>query len=115
MKLHLYNIDEIDSNYIQKHSLTIEDKFYECILEENKIGYAIIKNNSHDMIYIEIESNYQNQGNGSKLFEEILKLLNGKIRVMSDVDNYKMNRIILKNNGIETGRDGEFVHYIIEK
>jgi hypothetical protein len=115
MKLHLYNINEIDSNYRQKYSLTIEDKFYECILNEEKIGYAIIKNNPNDMIYIEIESNYQNKGNGSKLFEEILKLVNGKIRVISDINNYKMKRIILNNNGIETSRDGEFIHYIIEK
>ena len=115
MKLHLYNINEIDSNYIQKHSLTVEGKFYECIVEENKVGYAIIKNNSEDMIYVEIYQEHQNLGNGSKLFEELLKLLNGKIKIMSDVNNTKMKRIILKNNGIETSRDGEFIHYIIEK
>ena len=115
MKLHLNNFDEIDSDYIQKYLLTIDDKFYECIVEENKVGYAIIKNNPFDMIYIEIYPEYQNVGNGSKLFEELLKLLHGKIRVMLEVDNYKMSRIILKNNGIETGRDGLFIHYIIEK
>ena len=115
MNLNLYNITEIDSNYIQKHSLTNEDKFYECVVEDNKIGYAIIKNNQSDMIYIEIYQEYQNNGNGSKLFKEILGLLNGIVRVISDVDNYKMNRIILNNNGIETGRDGLFIHYIIEK
>lgn len=115
MKLHLNSFDQIDSNYIQKYSLTNDDKFYECIVEENKVGYAIIKNNSVDMIYIEIYPEYQNDGNGSLLFEELLKLLNGKIRIMTEIDNYKMNRIISKNNGIETGRDGLFIHYIIEK
>ena len=91
-----------------------DDKLYGCYIDDKVIGYAIIRNDLEERVYLEIINQYQGKGYGSSAFKELLFLINDTVKCSVSLDNIKMQRIVLKNKGIEVGRDGRAIHYIIE-
>lgn len=111
----LTEVSKVSDELVNKLKLTNGDKLYGCYVDDNIIGYAIIRNNLEERVYLEILDKYQGYGYGSSAFKELLFLINGIVKCSVSLDNIKMQRIILKNNGIEAGRDGHLIHYVIEK
>lgn len=91
------------------------DLVYSLLLEQKNIGYGIIRNNDDCKIEIYILNEYQGNGYGSFLFKELIKKIIGEINLKVDINNVVMKRIIEKNNGIELGRDGKYIYYVIKK
>ncbi len=110
----LIKVNEITDDLIQKFKLVKEDQLYECYLNDIKIGYAIIRQKVNDRLFLAIAKKYQNKGYGSIIFKLLLSKVNDTVMCSVSFDNYKMQRIIFKNNGIEVGRDGKKILYIIE-
>lgn len=113
--IRLIEVTDITEEMSKEFNLSDGDKLYGCYLDGTIIGYSVIRNNEADKVYLVILDEYQNQGNGSKVFKTLLMLIDKRIECVVPLDNYKMQRIVLKNNGIETGRDGENIHYVINK
>lgn len=111
----LIEVKEITDDLIQEFKLVKEDLLYKCYLDKEKIGYAIIRNNINDKIFLIVAKKYQNKGYGSIIFSLLLSKINDSVRCLVPFENIKMQRIIQKNNGIEIGRNGQIIQYIIRK
>lgn len=111
----LIQVREITDDLIQEFNLVREDQLYECYIDDIKIGYAIIRNNADDRVFLTVAKEYQNKGYGSIIFESLIFRIDGSIICTVPFENVKMQRIILKNNGVEIGRNGKTIQYIIEK
>ena len=90
------------------------DRVFGCYNSSNIVGYAVIKKDLEDRLYLVITEEFQNQGYGSEAFKELLSIVKDTVRCMVPIENYKMQRIVSKNAGVETGRDGIYIHYIIK-
>ena len=112
--INLIEVNKITDDLIQEFKLSKEDQFYECHLNNTKIGYAIIRKNINDKLFLILAEKYQNKGYGSDIFKLLLSKVNETIICSVPFDNIKMQRIIQKNNGIEIGRNGKEISYIIE-
>lgn len=110
----LTEVTSVSDELASELKLDKDDKLYGCYIDDKIIGYAIIRNDLEERVYLEIIDEYQGNGYGSTAFKELLLLINGTVKCSVSFDNIKMQRIILKNNGIETGRDGHAIHYVIE-
>lgn len=110
----LNKVEKITDDLIQKFELSKGDQLYECYLSNIKIGYAIIRKKVRDELFIIIAQKYQNKGYGSAVFKLLLSKVNKSVICSVSFDNVKMQRIIQKNNGIEIGRNGKEIAYIIE-
>lgn len=88
---------------------------YSLLLENQNIGYGIIRNNSECKIEIYILDEYQGNGYGNYLFTELLNKVKDNINLKVDLCNNIMRRIIKKNGGIELGRNGKYIYYVIKK
>ena len=111
----LIEVNEITDDLIQEFELVKEDLLYKCYLDETKIGYAIIRNKINDRIFLFVTKKYQNKGYGSTIFKLLLSKTNGSVKCLVPIDNIKMQRIIQKNKGIELGRNGQIIQYIIKQ
>ena len=67
------------------------------------------------VIFLIVAKKYQNKGYGSIIFSLLLSKINDSVRCLVPFENIKMQRIIQKNNGIEIGRNGQIIQYIIRK
>lgn len=110
----LIEVNKISDDLIQEFKLFKEDELYECHLNNKKIGYAIIRKKINDRIFLIVAKQYQNKGYGSSIFKLLLSKINGSVICSIPFENIKMQRIIQKNNGIEIGRNGKTIQYIIE-
>lgn len=110
----LIGVNKITDDLIQKFKLSKKDQLYECHLNNTKIGYAIIRKNTNDKLFLILVEKYRNKGYGSDIFKLLLSKVNETIICSVPFDNIKMQRIIQKNNGIEIGRNGKEISYIIE-
>ena len=113
--INLIEAKAITDDLIQEFNLVKDDLLYECYLDNVKIGYAIIRNKINDKIFLIIAKKYHNKGYGSTIFSLLLSKINGSFKCLVPFDNIKMQRIIQKNNGIEIGRNGQIIQYIIKK
>ena len=111
--IQLSELQKIDDSFIQEFHLSKEDRLYECYLEHQKIGYAIIRQKGNDRIFLIVAEKYQNQGYGSAIFKMLLSFIHESVVCSVPFENVKMHRIIQKNNGIEIGRNGSSVQYMI--
>ena len=110
----LIEVNKITDDLIQEFKLLKEDQLYECHLNNTKIGYAIIRKKTNDKLFLILAKKYQNKGYGSDIFKLLLSKVNEPVICSVPFENVKMHRIIQKNNGIEIGRNGKEVLYIIE-
>lgn len=110
----LIKVNKITDDLIQKFKLLKDDQFYECHLKNENIGYAIIRKNANNKLFLILAEKYQNKGYGSYIFNLLLSKVNDSVTCSVPFENVKMHRIIQKNNGIEVGRNGNEVFYIIE-
>ena len=94
--------------------LNKNDVVYEYIVDNDIVGYGILRDNKYDMIQIYIDEKYENNHYGSELFKKMLELTNKNIYVSVNGENIKMNKIIRNNNGIEIGRNDGIYTYMIE-
>lgn len=113
--INLKEVNKITDDLIEEFRLTKNDRLYECYLDNAKIGYAIIRDRVNDQLYIFVADKYQNNGYGSEIFKLLLSKVNKSSKCIVELDNVKMIRIVQKNNGIEIGRNGKEILYIIEK
>ena len=111
----LVEVELITDDLIQEFELTKGDHLFECYFDDNKIGYAVIRKKKNDNLFLIISRKYQNKGYGSECFKLLLDKTNESSICSVTFDNVKMHRIIKKNNGIEIGRNGEIVLYILKK
>ena len=110
----LNKANEITDDLIEEFKLSKNDQFYECNLNNTKIGYAIIREEENDRLFLVIAKKYQNKGYGSHIFKLLLSKISEPIICSVSFDNIKMQRIIQNNNGFEIGRNGKKILYIIE-
>ena len=110
----LNEVIKITDDLIQKFELSKDDQLYECYLNDTKIGYAIIRKKVRNELFTIIAQKYQNNGYGSAVFKLLLSKFNKSVICSVSFDNIKMQRIIQKNNGVEIGRNGKEIAYIIE-
>ncbi len=111
--INLIEINEIGDDLIQEFKLSKEDQLYECYLDNIKIGYAIIRSERNNKIFIIIAEKYQNKGYGSAIFKLLVSKINDSFTCSVPFENFKMQRIVQKNNGVEIGRNGKEILYII--
>lgn len=111
----IIQLENITDDLIQLFKLVKDDQLYECYLDKTKIGYAIIRNRVNDKIFLTVAKEYQNKGYGSIIFESLISKIDEPIICEVSFENIKMQRIIQKNKGIEIGRNGKTIQYIIEK
>lgn len=111
--INLIEINEIGDDLIQEVKLSKEDQLYECYLDNIKIGYAIIRSERNNKIFIIIAEKYQNKGYGSAIFKLLVSKINDSFTCSVPFENFKMQRIVQKNNGVEIGRNGKEILYII--
>ena len=111
--INLIEINEIGDDLIQEFKLSKEDQLYECYLDNIKIGYAIIRSEKNNKIFIIIAEKYQNKGYGSAIFKLLVSKINDSFTCSVPFENFKMQRIVQKNNGVEIGRNGKEILYII--
>lgn len=111
--INLIEINEIGDDLIQEFKLSKEDQLYECYLDNIKIGYAIIRGERNNKIFIIIAEKYQNKGYGSAIFKLLVSKINDSFTCSVPFENFKMQRIVQKNNGVEIGRNGKEILYII--
>lgn len=112
--IELIQVNKITDDLIQEFKLVKEDWLYECHFNNIKIGYAVIRKKTNDKIFLVLAKQYQNKGYGSTIFKLLLSKMNESVICSVPFENIKMQRIIQKNNGIEIGRNGEMIQYIIE-
>ena len=112
--INLIETPKISDDLIQEFELSKADLLYECHLDNAKIGYAVIREKLDDRIFLIVAKNYQNKGYGSVIFKLLLSKINASVMCSVPFENIKMQRIIEKNNGIEIGRNGKSIQYIIE-
>lgn len=110
----LIEINNITDALIQEFNLVKEDQLFGCYLNNIQIGYAIIRKKTNNKLFLVIAKKYQNKGYGSEIFKLLLSKVNESVMCSVPFDNIKMQRIIQKNNGIETGRNGKEILYIID-
>ena len=113
--IELREVEKITDDLIQEFRLVKEDKIYECYLDDKKIGYGIIRKEPTNRIFLVIAKKYQNQGYGSTIFKLLLYKIDETVICSVPIENTKMKRIIENNNGIEIGRNGKLIQYIIDK
>ena len=106
-------IKEPDTNLVKIFNLQENEELISLDLDGKNIGYGIIRDNTDNPIEIFILKQYQNNGYGSYLFCELLKKLNKPLNIIIPIDNFKMIKIIVKNNGIELGRNGKNIMFFI--
>lgn len=111
--INLIKVNEIGDDLIQEFKLSKEDQLYECQLDNIKIGYAIIRNEKNNKIFMVLAEKYQNNGYGSAIFKLLLSKINDSFTCSVPFENFKMQSIIQKNNGVEIGRNGKEISYII--
>ena len=111
----LVEVTNITEDIAKGLNINNGDRLFGCYLDNKIVGYAVIRNNLEERVYLVILDEFQNQGNGSSAFKELLSMINDTVKCSVSIDNYKMQRIIIKNKGIEVGRDVENIHYVIEK
>ena len=58
--INLIKVNEIGDDLIQEFKLSKEDQLYECQLDNIKIGYAIIRNEKNNKIFMVLAEKYQN-------------------------------------------------------
>lgn len=104
----------IGDDLIQQLNLVKEDVLYHCYLDNIKIGCAVIRNNKYDRIYLLLGEEYQGKGYGSEIFKKLLDIVKEPIVCVTPFDCFRMQRIIIKNNGREIGRNGKEIVYSIE-
>ena len=110
----LIEINRITDDLIKEFKLLKEDQLFECYLHNKKIGYAIIRKKTTDRLFLILAEKYQNKGYGNEIFKLLLSKVNEPVICTVPFENIKMQRIIQKNNGIEIGRNGKEILYIIE-
>lgn len=93
--------------------LNKDDSVYEYIIDNDVVGYGVLRNNKYDMIQIYIRNEYQNKHFGSELFNYMIKLNNDDKTISVNEDNFKMIRIIINNGGIEIGKNNGINTYVI--
>lgn len=113
--IQLVEVKKLDDAIIQEFKLVRNDNLFECCLDDKKIGYAVIRQKVDDRIFLIIAEDYQNKGYGSEAFKLLLEMINDEVICSVPFDNAKMQRIIEKNKGIEIGRNGKLIKYIIQK
>lgn len=111
----LVELTDIPQELAKELNIIYGDHLYGCYLEDTIIGYAVIKANLTERVYLVIVDEYQDKGYGSKAFKELLSLINDTVECSVSLDNVKMQRIVSKNNGKEMGRNGKSIHYVIER
>ena len=111
----LIEVSQINDVLIQEFSLVRGDLLYECLLDKEKIGYAVIREKTNNKIFLVIAEKYQNKGYGSIIFKLLISKINDSVIFSVPFENIKMQRIIQKNNGIEVGRNGLEIQYILNK
>lgn len=111
----LIQLEKITDDLIQQFKLVKDDQLYVCYLDKTKIGYAIIRNKVEDKIFLVVAKEYQNKGYGSIIFKSLISKISEPIYCVVPFENIKMQRIIQKNKGIEIGRNGSTIQYIIQK
>lgn len=112
--INLVGVGKISDELIQEFNLARGDLLYECHSDNEKIGYAVIREKTNNKIFLVIAEKYQNKGYGSIIFKLLLSKINDSVIFSVPFENIKMQRIIQKNNGIEIGRNGKEIQYIIE-
>lgn len=111
----MLEIERVNSNDTKSMFNIINgEEIYSLLLDKKNIGYGIIRNNNECKIEVYILEEYQGNGYGSFLFKELLKKIKKDINLKIDISNVIIKRIIENNNGIELGRDGQFIYYIIK-
>ena len=95
--------------------LNNNDIVYEYLINNNVVGYGLVRDSGYDMIRIYIDKNYENNHYGSELFKYMINLIDKDIYISVNGENIKMNRIIRNNNGIEIGRNNRIYTYLIKR
>lgn len=113
--INLVEVDNITDDLIHEYNLVRGDVLYECCLDYVKIGYAVIRKKENDRIFLILAEKYQNKGYGSIIFNLLISKIDGSIICFVPFENIKIQKIIQKNDGVEIGRNGKGIHYIIER
>ena len=111
--IELVEVKNMTDDKIEEYNLVKEDIMYECLLDNKKIGYAIIRNDEKNKLFLVIDRDYQNKGYGNKIFKLLLSKVTGQVICSVPFENTKMIRIIENNSGIEIGRNGISIFYKI--
>ncbi len=112
--IELIEINNITDALIQEFNLVKEDQLFGCYLDNIQIGYAIIRKKINNRLFMVIAKKYQNKGYGSEIFKLLLSKVNESVMCSVSFDNIKMQRIIQKNKGLEVGRNGQEIIYMID-
>lgn len=110
----LIQISNITDDLIQEFKLKKEDLLYVCHLENKKIGYAIIRAEINNRIFLIIAKEYQGKGYGNIIFNHLLSKMDKPVICTVPFENIKMQRIIQNHNGIEIERNGKSIQYMIK-
>ena len=112
----MLKVNKIISNDINDmFDILGNEEIYSLDLDNQNIGYGIIRNNVDNQVEVYILKDYQGNGYGSYLFNYLINHFKKDIKLKVDINNMIIRRIIRKNNGIELWRDGHNIYYVIKK
>ena len=79
--LNIVKVEKIEIELKKMFELNKGEEIYSLELDEKNIGYGIIRNNDNEKIEIYILNQYQRNGYGTYLFNELLKIINKDIYI----------------------------------
>lgn len=109
----IIKVEKVTTDLIKVFNLESKDELYSLELEDKNIGYGIIREDINNRLEVYILSEYQGKGYGTKLFKELLKIINKEVSVQVDIENIIMRKILNYCKAIEIGRNGKTIRYII--
>ena len=109
----IIKVEKVTIDLIKVFNLDINDELYSLELDGNNIGYGIIREDINKKLEIYILSEHQGRGYGTKLFGELLNIINKEVIVQVNINNIIMRKILMKYSAIEIGRNGEDIRYVI--
>jgi len=110
--LELIQVDKTNE-LIKIFKLKSNDQLYFLNLEKKNIGSGIIREEQDNKIEIYILKQYQQKGYGTYLLKELLKIIKQDVKVKIKIENTIMQKIIVSVHGLELGRNGEYIQFII--